>query len=158
MRRGGLGGPGGTKSKKDSPTEVIYDDLLRIQLRRGFGKLKVPLAGELGGPKAPKLLKEWVKDKHKAKQKEHAFKKFVEDNRVLIEGGFGNIILKYDESWNSTAGDWNRNVSIDISSSSQVEERIEEEIIFQQIESETLDELEVNVREAIINKSQRLLT
>ena len=107
---------------------------------------------------ATKLLNEWVKEKQKAKQKEHAFKKFVEDNRVLIEGGFGNIILKYDENWNSTAGDWNRNVSIDISSSSQVEELIQEEIIFQQIESKTLDELEVNVREAIVNKSQRLLT
>ena len=66
--------------------------------------------------------------------------------------------MKYDESWNSTAGDWNRNISIDISSSSEVEERIEEEIVLQQIESETLDELKVNVREAIINNSQKLLT
>lgn len=107
---------------------------------------------------ASKLLKVWNKAKQKAKQEEHAFKKFLEDNRVLIEGPYGNIILKYDESWNSTISDWNRNVFIDISSSSEVEERIEEEIVIQQIESDTIDELKVNVREAIINNSQKLLT
>jgi hypothetical protein len=139
-------------------TRILASRMLNAEVNRAVEKAENSPQIKSKVASATKLLKEWVKDKHKAKQKEHAFKKFVEDNRVLIEGGFGNIILKYDESWNSTAGDWNRNVSIDISSSSQVEERIEEEIIFQQIESETLDELEVNVREAIINKSQRLLT
>jgi hypothetical protein len=139
-------------------TRILASRMLNAEVNRAVEKAENSPQIKSKVASATKLLKEWVKDKHKAKQKEHAFKKFVEDNKVLIEGGFGNIILKYDESWNSTAGDWNRNVSIDISSSSQVEERIEEEIIFQQIESETLDELEVNVREAIINKSQRLLT
>ena len=139
-------------------TRILASRMINAEVNRAVEKAENSPQIKSKVASATKLLKEWVKDKHKAKQKEHAFKKFVEDNRVLIEGGFGNIILKYDESWNSTAGDWNRNVSIDISSSSQVEERIEEEIIFQQIESETLDELEVNVREAIINKSQRLLT
>jgi len=139
-------------------TRILASRMLNAEVNRAVEKaenspqIKSKVAG------ATKLLKEWLKERQKTKQKEHAFKKFVEDNKVLIEGGFGNIILKYDENWNSTAGDYDRSVSVDISSSSQVEERIEEEIIFQQIESENLDELEVNVREAIINKSQRLLT
>lgn len=146
------------KKLNKSETRILASRMLNAEVNRAVEKAENSPQIKSKVASATKLLKEWVKEKHKAKQKEHAFKKFVEDNRVLIEGGFGNIILKYDESWNSTAGDWNRNVSIDISSSSQVEEQIEEEIIFQQIESETLDELQVNVREAIINKSQRLLT
>ena len=146
------------KKLNKSETRILASRMLNAEVNRAVEKAENSPQIKSKLVNANKLLKEWVKEKHKAKQKEHAFKKFVEDNRVLIEGGFGNIILKYDESWNSTAGDWNRNVSIDISSSSQVEEQIEEEIIFQQIESETLDELQVNVREAIINKSQRLLT
>ena len=148
------------KMKKLNRTEtrILVSRMLNAEVNRAVEKAENSPQIKSKIANATKLLKEWVKEKHKAKQKEHAFKKFVEDNRVLIEGGFGNIILKYDESWNSTAGDWNRNVSIDISSSSEVEERIEEEIVLQQIESETLDELKVNVREAIINKSQRLLT
>ena len=146
------------KKLNKSETRILASRMVNAEVNRAVEKAENSPQIKSKLVNANKLLKEWVKEKHKAKQKEHAFKKFVEDNRVLIEGGFGNIILKYDESWNSTAGDWNRNVSIDISSSSQVEEQIEEEIIFQQIESETLDELQVNVREAIINKSQRLLT
>tara|TARA_B100001109_G_C18455566_1_gene286562 strand:- start:54 stop:497 length:444 start_codon:yes stop_codon:yes gene_type:complete len=146
------------KKLNKSETRILASRMLNAEVNRAVEKAENSPQIKSKVASATKLLKEWVKEKHKAKQKEHAFKKFVEDNRVLIEGGFGNIILKYDESWNSTAGDWNRNVSIDISSSSQVEERIEEEIIFQQIESETLDELQVNVREAIINNSQKLLT
>ena len=146
------------KKLNKSETRILASRMLNAEVNRAVEKAENSPQIKSKVASATKLLKEWVKEKHKAKQKEHAFKKFVEDNRVLIEGGFGNIILKYDENWNSTAGDWDRNVSIDISSSSQVEERIEEEIIFQQIESETLDELQVNVREAIINKSQRLLT
>ena len=144
------------KKLNKSETRILASRMLNAEVNRAVEKAENSPQIKSKVASATKLLKEWVKEKHKAKQKEHAFKKFVEDNRVLIEGGFGNIILKYDENWNSTAGDWDRNVSIDISSSSQVEERIEEEIIFQQIESETLEELQVNVREAIINKSQRL--
>jgi len=107
---------------------------------------------------AKKLLNVWKKAEQKSKQEEHAFKKFLEDNRVLIEGGFGDIILKYDEDWNQHTRQWNKTIAVDVSSSSQVEERIEEEIVLQQIQSETLDELKVNVREAIINNSQKLLT
>jgi hypothetical protein len=105
-----------------------------------------------------KLLKAWLKAEQKSKQEEHAFKKFLEDNKVLIERGFGNIILKYDENWNQQTREWDKTIEVDVSSSSHVEEKIQEEIIIQQIESETLDELQVNVREAIMNKSQRLLT
>ena len=146
------------KKLNRTETRILASRMLNAEVNRAVEKAENSPQIKSKIANATKLLKEWVKEKHKAKQKEHAFKKFVEDNRVLIEGGFGNIILKYDESWNSTAGDWNRNVSIDISSSSEVEERIEEEIVLQQIESETLDELKVNVREAIINNSQKLLT
>ena len=146
------------KKLNRTETRILASRMLNAEVNRAVEKAENSPQIKSKLAKATKLLKEWVKEKHKAKQKEQAFKKFVEDNRVLIEGGFGNIILKYDESWNSSAGDWNRNISIDISSSSEVEERIEEEIVLQQIESETLDELKVNVREAIINNSQKLLT
>tara|TARA_A100001035_G_C27674197_1_gene449842 strand:+ start:246 stop:689 length:444 start_codon:yes stop_codon:yes gene_type:complete len=146
------------KKLNRTETRILASRMLNAEVNRAVEKAENSPQIKSKLANATKLLKEWVKEKHKAKQKEQAFKKFVEDNRVLIEGGFGNIILKYDESWNSSAGDWNRNISIDISSSSEVEERIEEEIVLQQIESETLDELKVNVREAIINNSQKLLT
>jgi len=139
-------------------TRILASRMLNVEVNRAVEQAENSPQIKSKLANASKLLKEWVKEKHKAKQKEQSFKKFLEDNRVLIEGGFGDIILKYDEDWNSTAGDWNRNISIDISSSSEVEERIEEEIVLQQIESETLDELKVNVREAIINNSQKLLT
>ena len=107
---------------------------------------------------ASKLLKVWIKAEQKSKQEEHAFKKFLEDNKVLIEGGFGDIILKYDEDWNQHTRGWDKSVAVDVSSSSQVEERIEEEIIFQQIESSSIDELEGKVIKAIRSyKSQKLL-
>lgn len=139
-------------------TELLASRMLKSEVNGAIEKAENSPKIKSKVATATKLLKVWVKAQQKAKQEEHTFNKFLSDNRVLIEGGFGDIILKCNEDWNSNNREWDKSVIVDISSSDAVKETLKEEIIFQQIESETLDELEVNVREAIINKSQRLLT
>ena len=147
------------KKLNKTETRILAGRMLKSQVNGAVEKAQNSPEIKNKLATASKLLKVWIKAQQKSKQEEHAFKKFIEDNRVLIEGGFGDIILKYDEDWNQHTREWNKSVAIDISSSSQVEERIEEEIIFQQIESSSIDELEGKVIKAIRgHKSQRLLT
>ena len=137
--------------------ELLASRMLKSEVNRAVEKAQNSPQIKSKVANATKLLKVWVKAQQKAKQEEHTFNKFLSDNRVLIEGGFGDIILKCKEDWNSNNREWDKSVIVDISSSDAVKEKLKEEIIFQQIESETLNELEVNVREAIVNKSQKLL-
>ena len=147
------------KKLNKNETRILAGRMLQSQVNGAVEKAQNSPEIKSKLATASKLLKAWIKAERKSKQEEHTFKKFVEDNKVLIEGGFGDIILKYDEDWNQHTREWNKSVAIDISSSSQVEERIEEEIIFQQIESSSIDELEGKVIKAILGyKSHKLLT
>ena len=78
------------KMKKLNRTEtrILASRMLNAEVNRAVEKAENSPQIKSKIANATKLLKEWVKEKHKAKQKEHAFKKFVEDNIVLIEGGF----------------------------------------------------------------------
>jgi len=107
---------------------------------------------------AKKLQREWGKAERASEIKENAFKKYISENKILIEGDFGDIILKEESNYNYQVKKWERTISVNISSSDAVKEKLKEEILYQQIDSENLEQLEVKVIKAIRSyKSQKLL-
>ena len=146
------------KKLNKTEAEILAKRMLKQQVAGAVEKAQNSPEIKSKVANATKLLKVWVKAQEKAKQEEHTFNKFLSDNRVLIEGGFGDIVLKCNEDWNSHHRGWDKNVIVDISSSEAVKEKLKEEILYQQIDSENLDELQGKVIEAIQrSKSQKLL-
>ena len=97
---------------------------------------------------ANKLIRVWNKADIKAKQQENNFKKFLTDNKILIEGDFGDIVLNFTSDWNYSLQEHVRRVYVDVSSGVSIKQKLFEEILLAQIEAETLQELEVKAIEA----------
>ena len=123
------------KKLNKSETRILASRMLNAEVTRAVEKAENSPQIKSKVASATKLLKVWVKAQEKAKQEEHTFNKFLSDNRVLIEGGFGDVILKCNEDWNSHHRGWDKNVIVDISSSEAVKEKLKEEILYQQIGS-----------------------
>ena len=149
------------KLKKLNKTEAelfadkVYDNQLKITLEQAENKpeIKKVIA------EANKKLRVWQKADNKAKQEENNFKKFLSDNKVLIEGDFGDIMLNFTSEWNYEMQEHVRKVFVDISHGVSMRQRLFKEILLAQIDSENLQELEVKALEGIRKENyERLLT
>ena len=149
------------KLKKLNKTEAelfadkIYDNQLKITLEQAENKpeIKKVIAH------ANKLLQVRQKADNKAKQEENNFKKFLSDNKTLIETDFGDIILSFTSDWNYEIQEHVRKVFVDISHGVSIRQRLFNEILLAQIDSENLQELEVKALEGIRKENyERLLT
>lgn len=149
------------KLKKLNKTEAelfadkIYDNQLKITLEQAENKpeIKKVIAH------ANKLLRVWQKADNKAKQEENNFKKFLSDNKTLIETDFGDIILSFTSDWNYEIQEHVRKVFVNISQGVSIRQRLFNEILLAQIDSENLQELEVKALEGIKKENyERLLT
>ncbi|MAT09964.1 MAG: hypothetical protein CMM02_03060 [Rhodopirellula sp.] len=149
------------KLKKLNKTEAelfadkIYDNQLKITLEQAENKpeIKKVIAH------ANKLLQVWQKADNKAKQEENNFKKFLSDNKTLIETDFGDIILSFTSDWNYEIQEHVRKVFVNISQGVSIRQRLFNEILLAQIDSENLQELEVKALEGIKKENyERLLT
>tara|TARA_B100000073_G_scaffold69680_1_gene51525 strand:- start:42 stop:497 length:456 start_codon:yes stop_codon:yes gene_type:complete len=149
------------KMKKLNKTEAelfadkVYDNQLKITLEQAENKpeIKKVIAD------ANKLLRVWEKADNKAKQEENNFKKFLSDNKILIEGDFGDIMLNFTSEWNYEIQEHVRRVFVDISHGVSMRQRLFNEILLAQIDSENLQELEVKALEGIRKENyEKLLT
>ena len=149
------------KLKKLNKTEAelfadkIYDNQLKITLEQAENKpeIKKVIAH------ANKLLQVWQKADNKAKQEENNFKKFLSDNKTLIETDFGDIILSFTSDWNYEIQEHVRKVFVNISQGVSIRQRLFNEILLAQIDSENLQELEVKALEGMRKENyERLLT
>ena len=149
------------KLKKLNKTEAelfadkIYDNQLKITLEQAENKpeIKKVIAH------ANKLLQVWQKADNKAKQEENNFKKFLSDNKVLIEGDFGDIVLSFTSEWDYEIQEHVRKVFVNISQGISIRQRLFNEILLAQIDSENLQELEVKALEGMRKENyERLLT
>ena len=149
------------KLKKLNKTEAelfadkIYDNQLKITLEQAENKpeIKKVIAH------ANKLLQVRQKADNKAKQEENNFKKFLSDNKTLIETDFGDIILSFTSDWNYEIQEHVRKVFVNISQGVSIRQRLFNEILLAQIDSENLQELEVKALEGIRKENyERLLT
>ena len=132
------------KTEAEIFADKVYNNQLKIALEQAENKpqLKKVMA------EANKLIRVWNKADIKAKQQENNFKKFLTDNKILIEGDFGDIVLNFTSDWNYSLQEHVRRVYVDVSSGVSIKQKLFEEILLAQIEAETLQELEVKAIEA----------
>ena len=143
------------KTEAELFADKVYDNQLKVTLEQAENKpeIKKVIAD------ANKLLRVWQKADDKAKQEENNFKKFLSDNKILIEGDFGDIMLNFTSEWNYEIQEHVRRVFVDISHGVSMRQRLFKEILLAQIDSENLQELEVKVLEGIRKENyERLLT
>ena len=143
------------KTEAELFADKVYDNQLKVTLEQAENKpeIKKVIAD------ANKLLRVWQKADDKAKQEENNFKKFLSDNKILIEGDFGDIMLNFTSEWNYEIQEHVRRVFVDISHGVSMRQRLFNEILLAQIDSENLQELEVKVLEGIRKENyQKLLT
>lgn len=143
------------KTEAELFADKVYDNQLKVTLEQAENKpeIKKVIAD------ANKLLRVWQKADDKAKQEENNFKKFLSDNKILIEGDFGDIMLNFTSEWNYEIQEHVRRVFVDISHGVSMRQRLFKEILLAQIDSENLQELEVKVLEGIRKENyQKLLT
>jgi|TARA_R100001443_G_scaffold100388_1_gene107778 phage antirepressor YoqD-like protein len=143
------------KTEAELFADRVYDNQLKVTLEQAENKpeIKKVIAD------ANKLLRFWQKADDKAKQEENNFKKFLSDNKILIEGDFGDIMLNFTSEWNYEMQEHVRKVFVDISQGVTIRQKLFKEILLAQIDSENLQELEVKVLEGIRKENyERLLT
>ena len=143
------------KTEAELFADKVYDNQLKITLEQAENKPEIKKVIT----EANKLLRFWQKADDKAKQEENNFKKFLSDNKILIEGDFGDIMLNFTSEWNYEMQEHVRKVFVDISQGVSIRQRLFKEILLAQIDSENLQELEVKVLEGIRKENyERLLT
>ena len=143
------------KTEAELFADKVYDNQLKITLEQAENKpeIKKVIA------EANKKLRVWEKADNKAKQEENNFKKFLSDNKVLIEGDFGDIILSFTSEWDYEIQQNVRKVFVNISQGISMRQRLFNEILLAQIDSENRQELEVKALEGIRKENyERLLT
>ena len=143
------------KTEAELFADKVYDNQLKITLEQAESKpeIKKVIAD------ANKKLRVWQKADDKAKQEENNFKKFLSDNKILIEGNFGDIVLNFTSDWNYEIQEHVRRVYVDISQGVSIKQRLFKEILLAQIDSENLQELEVKVLEGIRKENyEKLIT
>jgi hypothetical protein len=143
------------KTEAELFADKVYDNQLKITLEQAENKpeIKKVIAH------ANKLLRVWQKADNKAKQEENNFKKFLSDNKTLIETDFGDIILSFTSDWNYEIQEHVRKVFVNISQGISIRQRLFNEILLAQIDSENLQELEVKALEGMRKENyERLLT
>ena len=143
------------KTEAELFADKVYDNQLKITLEQAENKpeIKKVIAD------ANKKLRVWQKADDKAKQEENNFKKFLSDNKILIEGNFGDIVLNFTSDWNYEIQEHVRRVYVDISQGVSIKQRLFKEILLAQIDSENLQELEVKVLEGIRKENnEKLIT
>ena len=143
------------KTEAELFADKVYDNQLKITLEQAENKpeIKKVIAD------ANKKLRVWQKADDKAKQEENNFKKFLSDNKILIEGNFGDIVLNFTSDWNYEIQEHVRSVYVDISQGVSIKQRLFKEILLAQIDSENLQELEVKVLEGIRKENyEKLIT
>jgi len=132
------------KTEAEIFADKVYNNQLKIALEQAENKPQIKKVMA----EANKLIRVWNKADIKAKQQENNFKKFLTDNKILIEGDFGDIVLNFTSDWNYSLQEHVRRVYVDVSSGVSIKQKLFEEILLAQIEAETLQELEVKAIEA----------
>jgi len=84
---------------------------------------------------------------------------FINENRTLIEGSYGSIILKRDHDWSRREQRYRYNTRVEFDQSHEIKEKLEKAIILAGIDAETKEELDKKVFELMTKEdSLKLLT
>ena len=70
---------------------------------------------------------------------------FINENRTLIEGSYGSIILKRDHDWSRREQRYRYNTRVEFDQSHEIKEKLEKAIILAGIDAETKEELDEKV-------------